>query len=169
MIVPWVSCSRHRSRGSTEIVRDPAGFLLIPLQCLSQLFFVCRPTCANLNTRLCQYARATRRPSRVASESNGLIEREGVFSLCCSGRVCSLAHRCDPLSPWAAGFSRCMLGPAVLAPPFSGRTRSGRGCRSTTTPTRARLHLPLSLSHQTRDREIRYEPPRTFRTENRRD
>ncbi|KTF84556.1 hypothetical protein cypCar_00010847 [Cyprinus carpio] len=50
-----------------------------------------------------------------------------------------------------------MLGPAVLAPPFSGRTRSGRGCRSTTTPTRARLHLPLSLSHQTRDREIRYE------------
>jgi len=94
---------------------------------------------------------------------------EGVFSLCYSGMVCSLAHRCDPLSPWAAGFSRCMLGPAVLAPPFSGRTRSGRGCRSTTSPTRARLHLPLSLSHQTRDREIRYEPHRTFRTENRRD
>lgn len=52
-----------------------------------------------------------------------------------------------------------MLGPAVLAPPFSGRTQSGRGCRSTTTPTRARVHLPLSLSHHTRDRKIRYEPP----------
>jgi len=74
MIVPWVSGSRHRSRGSTEIVRDPAGFLLIPLQCLSQLF-LWRPTCANLKTRLYKHARATPRPSRVASESNGIIER----------------------------------------------------------------------------------------------
>lgn len=160
MIVPWVSCSRHRSRGSTEIVRDPAGFLLIPLQCLSQLF-LCRPTCANLNARLYQYARATRRPSRVASESKGLIEREVVFSLCCSGRVCSRVsaplRSPFPLSGWilAVHAGTCSPRSSLL------RANAVRAWMSEhyNSHTSSAPSAPLSLPPDQRQRDTVRTPP----------
>lgn len=106
----------------------------------------------------------------------------GIFPLCYLGKgsfFFSLAHRCDPLSPWAAGLERCMPVPAVPAPPFSEPAAPGCGVSSTTTPILAVLPSP-PLSHQTRACELQHglswrnplppplPPPRTFGTINRR-
>lgn len=103
--------------------------------------------------------------------------REGFF-LSLSPSLFSLAHRCDPLSPWAAGLERCMPVPAVPAPPFSEARAPGCGVSSTTTPILWVLPSP-PLSHQTRACELQHglswrnplpppPRPRTFGTENRR-
>lgn len=156
----WVSGSRHRSRGSTGIVRDSGGFLLIPLQCLSQLF-LWRPTCANLKTRLYEHARATPRPSRVASESNGLIERERgcIFTLLLGyGLQFSAPLRSPfPLSGWilAVHAGTCSPRSSLL------RANAVRAWMSEhyNSHTRSAPSAPLSLPPDQRQRDTVRTPP----------